>query len=172
MIDLVLEGEEPSTESVCVRANISQASLFRYFETIEELRQAGIARYFERFSDLFTIPKLGIGPFDLRVKRLVTARLSLHSEVAPMSRFARRQAFEIDALAEAVDGLRSTLTAQLAEHFAPELEPLTPDERRQRLAVVAALTSFETWEQLAPLGPTRRRAATIDAITVVVNRNP
>ena len=69
MIDLVLEGHAPpSAEHVIERAGVSQASLFRYFATLDELRQEAIGRYFERFDGLIAIPQpAGMGSLNLQV---------------------------------------------------------------------------------------------------------
>ena len=45
VIDLVGEGNtDPTSEQVAERAGVSVASLFRYFETLEELRQETLRR--------------------------------------------------------------------------------------------------------------------------------
>jgi hypothetical protein len=65
-----------------------------------------------------------------------------------MARLARAQALTVPELDEALGRVRATLADQLSEHFAAELSGLRPSRRRELVAVVAALTSYESWEQL------------------------
>ncbi|MEO2165398.1 MAG: TetR/AcrR family transcriptional regulator, partial [Acidimicrobiales bacterium] len=54
MIDLINEGHAPPTaQQVAQRAGISVATLFRYFETLEDLRQYATQQCLERFAHLF-----------------------------------------------------------------------------------------------------------------------
>ena len=68
-----------------------------------------------------------------------------------------RQAGEVEELSETLRLVRSTLTDQLAQHFEPELARFRPAARRERLAALAALTSFESWDQLREQGLDRSR---------------
>lgn len=160
MIDLVLEGVVPPTvDRVSERAGVSQASLFRYFGTLEELRREAIARYFERFADLLAVPGIGDGPLPGRIERFVAARDVFYDRTAPMARLVRRQAADVAAFSETLGRVRSTFADQAAQHFSPELDHLDRATCDQCVAVIAALTSFEAWDQLADLGAEGRRAA-------------
>ncbi len=153
MIDLVFDGRAPfSAEQVAERAGVSQASVFRYFATLDELRYDAIQRYFERYSHLMAIPDIGEHSLSRRIGNLVEARVSYHEATEPMARLARRQAVEIGEVRETLGRVRSTLTDQLGQHFASELAALRPAARSERLAVIAALTSFESWDQLRAHG--------------------
>lgn len=164
-IDLVLEeGVLPRAEDVAARAGVSPASLFRYFATLDELRAAAISRYFERFDDVMEIPRIGDGTRSSRVARFVAARDGFYSQTAPMARLVRRQAASVDEFAENLARVRATLADQVAQHFAAELGTLDATARVRRTAVIAASTSFEAWEQLAPLGARGRRAALRSAV--------
>ncbi len=165
MIDLVLEGNAPPTvEQVTERAGVSQASLFRYFSTLDELRHESIGRYFQRFDELMAIPDIGEGPLPDRIDRFVAARDAFYARTAPMARLTRRQSADVSDFAETIDRVRATFADQVAQHFAPELDG---DDRR--VAVIAALTSFEAWDQLATLGDDARRVALCDALAAIVD---
>lgn len=148
MIDLALEGHLPPTaEQVAERAGVSQASLFRYFENLDELRQATVQRYFERYAHLFVIPDIGSGPLDGRIERLVDARLAQYEATEPMARLARDRV-AVGAFGAGLHQGRTMLAQQVAEHFAVELQPLAPTRRDDLVAVISTLTSFESWLQL------------------------
>ena len=70
-IDLVLEGNLPPTvEQVVERAGISQATFFRYFESLAALRYDAGARMVERFP-LLHVADPGQGPLRDRIERFV-----------------------------------------------------------------------------------------------------
>ncbi|MFP5489548.1 MAG: hypothetical protein ACLGHQ_14745, partial [Acidimicrobiia bacterium] len=66
------------------------------------------------------------------------------------------QALTVPDLDAALGRVRATLADQLSEHFATELAGLRPGRRREVVAVVAALTSYESWEQLRRQGLDRK----------------
>lgn len=160
MIDLVLEsGTVPGADAVAARAGVSPASLFRYFATLDELRAAAITRYFQRFDAAMEIPRLGDGTLRSRIARFIAARDAFYSQTAPMARLVRRHAEQVEDLGVNLARVRATLADQIAHHFAAELSSFAAAARTQRVAVLAAITSFEAWEQLRPLGDGGRRAA-------------
>ncbi len=155
-IDLILAGvQPPSVDQIADQSGVSTASIYRYFSTVDELRRAGITRYLDRYNDLMAIPDIGVGGLDERVDNLVTSRLAFFETVAPISRLARQQATTSPAMSDTLERVRATLKDQLAQHFAIELDAMRPAARVERLAVIATLTSFEGWDQLAEFGLTR-----------------
>ena len=148
MIDLVLEGNiPPSVEQIAERADVSAASLFRYFETLDDLRRATVDRYFERYSHLFEIPDIGIGPLSGRIKRFTKARSSLHELTEPMARLARLRAPEHVELDQRLHLVRTTLSDQIRHHFDSELATLSPARCEDTVTIISTLTSFEAWDQ-------------------------
>ena len=73
-IDLVLEGHLPPTpQQVSERAGISTATFFRYFESLNAMRQQAAARMLERFP-LLEIPDMGQGTLSDRIERFVAIK--------------------------------------------------------------------------------------------------
>ena len=56
-IDLLLEGRMPKPEDVADRADLSIATLYRYFSTLDELRHDAMTRVLDRYPNLFTVPE-------------------------------------------------------------------------------------------------------------------
>lgn len=153
VIDLILDGgRAPTAEQIAERADVSVASVYRYFETLDELRQLGVQRYFERIDHLLAVPDIGDGPLTDRIDSLVSSRLEFYRVTEPMARMARHQALDIEQMRTTLARVRATLADQVAQHFAPELAALPPSDRRDRVAVIAALTSFEAWDLLQEQG--------------------
>lgn len=146
-IELVFEGHlPPSAEAIAERAGVSVASLFRYFETLDDLRRTTSEAFLERTAHLHEIPDLGEGPLGNRIDGFVAARLALYETNGQMARMLRRQAHEEPTAGQTLEIARGARTDEVRRHFAPELEQLGDDERDDLLGVVVMLTSFESWE--------------------------
>ena len=149
LIALLDEGVQPSTEEIAARAGVSVSSLFRYFDSIDDLQRQVIEVHFQRFGPLFELASIGVGDRDERVARFVDARLELHAAVAPAARLARARAHDQPVIAETLTTTRRMLAAQIREHFAPELDAATPAVAGDAVDAIDSLTSFETWDLLS-----------------------
>ena len=149
MIDLVLEGHlPPSVEQLAARSGVSAASIFRYFDGLDDLRRAATEVYFRRYDHLFEIPDVGVGPLADRITRMVDVRLRLYEIAGPIGRLVRIRAHDDPTAQANLARLRDTYTDQLRHHFDAELSALGAEERADLVGVVATSTSFESWEQL------------------------
>jgi AcrR family transcriptional regulator len=147
-IDLVLEhGQHPRPEEVAERADVSIASLYRYFANLDELRHDAVARLVERFPDLFDISKIGSGDRDQRIASFTAARFALHETLHPLQLLSRAMSQADPAARKHVDAARSAMADQIRHHFDAELHTLSPTRREDTVAAIAALTSVESWEQ-------------------------
>lgn len=148
-MDLAREGgAAPSTEAIAQRAGVSVASLFRYFDGLEDLRRQVIARFFDRYAGLFDIPDVGIGPHAARVERYVAARITLYETIAPLARLSRAQSLDRADIALSLGEMRRQHADATRAHFAPELGAFTRAGIDDRVAVITAMTSFESWDLL------------------------
>jgi AcrR family transcriptional regulator len=148
VVDLLQEGATPpSAAEVAKRAGVSPATLFRYFETIDDLQHEATSRFFERNAPLFEVPASS-GPLDERADGYAAARVTLYDTIAPIARLARVRSFDHPHLARTLHEVRSRMAAQVRTHFAPELRALTPAGRDDAVALITTMTSFESWDQL------------------------
>lgn len=172
MIDLVFEGHLPPTaEQVAERADVSMSSLFRYFETFDELRNQAASRFFDRYAHRYEIQSLGEGSLEQRIDALVSSRLDLHESNHPMSRLIRHRAHQVSVTRERLDWLRAELAGQVREHFRDELAKATPALADDIVGVVGTLTSFEAWDLLRNhhgRSPTQIRRAWKRALAAVL----
>ncbi len=146
VIDLTLKGHPPpSAERVAKHAGVSVASVFRYFDTLDELRTVATQHYFTSYSHIMGIDRIGEDALDDRVARLAAARSTQYEQTEPMARIARQHA-TTSALQDTLSLARSTQTDQIRTHFDAELRSLGKAERDDIVATIATLTSFEAWD--------------------------
>ncbi len=147
-IDLVLEGHLPPTpEQVAERAGISMATYYRYFETRNSLRHDAGRRMLERFP-LLHVRDPGEGPLRARIERFVALRVELWEKVHRLARLQRATVLQDPDAARMVDFVRGMMLDQVQEHFAPELRRRSAARREDAAALIAMITSVESWEQL------------------------
>ncbi len=170
-IDLVLEGNlPPTTEQVAERAGISTATFFRYFETLDVMRRDAMARVMERFPPL-DVAEPGAGPLDERAERFAAARVDLWEQVHLLARLQRSIGLRDPGAAQMIDRGRRALVDEARAHFGPELAALTAAQRDDALALIATLTSVESWEQFRltyERSPMQTRRAWARAISVLL----
>lgn len=149
LFQLLHEGvASPSAEAIASGAGVSVSSLFRYFESLEDLQEQTIAAHFDRFGPLFEIPAIGEGSRDERIARLVDARIALYGSIAPVARLARARALVQPRIAQTLDGTRLSFSTQARAHFAIELGARPGTEVGDIVDLVDTLTSFESWDLL------------------------
>lgn len=148
VVDLLREGRTTlSASEVAARAGVSEATLFRYFATLDDLQQEATDRYFERYAPLFEIPRIGTGSLAERVRRYTAARVDLYETIAPLARVGRARSIDKPHLAETVHLARMRQAVQVREHFHAELERRTPSAAGDLEALITTITSFESWDQ-------------------------
>ena len=152
VLDAVLDlfGEDaasPSPDQVAARSGVSLRSVYRYFDDMESLIRAAMARHLDRVQPLFSVDGLGEGPLNERVERQVDQRLRLFEAAGPVMRAALIRARNNDLIRDRVETVRRNLRVQVDEMFAPELAALGPAGRDVG-AAVDVLLAFESIEHL------------------------
>ncbi len=149
LLDLYGEGKvSPSPDEVAERSGVSRRSLFRYFDDLDDLCRAAIDRQTQRASDLIELKDVGQGALADRVERLTAQRATLFEEIAPAARVGRLRAPYQPIVEDDIRKSRAALGRQIEKHFAPELDELDTDRRRDTLAAADVLCSFETFDLL------------------------
>lgn len=162
VIDLVAEGHTPPTvDQVAERSGVSVASVFRYFESVEEMQSEAVARFGDRYQHLFMwTPPASDSAFGDRLEALVTARLDLYEAIHPVARFARQRSLVNPHVATRLAAVRADQYRQIEASFATELTPLPAHAARQITDAVAAVVAFEGWDLLhSDLGRSRSEIA-------------
>jgi AcrR family transcriptional regulator len=122
--------------------------VYRYFDDMDALVRAAIARNLARMGPLFELEAPGEGPLADRVERTVAARLRLYDGIGPMARAAIARAPQNPIIAERLAETRLYLRRQVEEMFAPELSEVGADTAREVVAGVDVLLGLDSVEHL------------------------
>jgi AcrR family transcriptional regulator len=158
VLELIRGGDlAPSTETIAARAGLSARSLFRYFDDVDDLCRAAIARQHEAVDVILATEVDRQGTVEERAASLVEHRIALFEAMGQVGRFARLRAPFQPLVAEQLTAVRRALRRHLAAAFAGELAAHPEHERA--LAAADVLCSFESYRLLRDDHGLGRRAA-------------
>lgn len=145
MFELLQEGKvPPGPDAIAERAGVSVASIFRYFDGIDDLQLQTLERFRSRFEPLISASIEG--DVHARIAGLVRARLDLYEQAGAIMAVGRLRALEHQPLVEAAARTRGALADQVRATFAVETAGRAPARVADLVAVVDALTSLESWD--------------------------
>ncbi len=149
VLDLFADGSmAPVPAEVAERSGISLRSVYRYFDDMDALVRAAIARNLARMGPFFDLDDPGVGPLEARIERTVTARLRLHDGIAPMARAAVARAPQNPLIDERLQETRLLLRRQVEDMFAPELVDLDREARHDLVAAIDVLLELDSLDHL------------------------
>jgi AcrR family transcriptional regulator len=149
LVALNREGNlSPSAAEVAARAGLSQRSLFRYFDDVDDLNRAAIEEQLARARPLLKIGARSSDPTPVKIRRLVESRSRQYEVLAPVARAARATSSRHPVVAGQVREARAFWREQLRRLFAPELDAMPRDRSNAVLAAADVLCSFESWDLL------------------------
>jgi len=133
----------PKPEEVATRSGVSLRSVYRYYSEPTNLLVAAMARHVELVEPFWQLPGIGEGPLEDRIERLVARRSELYERIGATARAARLAAADNALIRAQFERGRQRLTAQVEEHFAPELTALPPDRRNAVSAAIDVLLQLD-----------------------------
>lgn len=166
VLDAVLElfreeADYPGPAQVAERSGLSLRSVYRYYEDMDELVRAAMARHLGQIQPLFQIDALGEGALLDRIDRIVTQRFRLYEAVAPMMRAALYRERSNELIRLRLHQVRAELRQQVEAMFEPELRRMDAATRREVGAALDVMLEFEAVDllrrQRALSGPETRR---------------
>lgn len=166
VLDLFAEDRlAPNAADVAKRSGVSLRSVYRYYEDIDALVRAAMGRHLERIAPLLDVEAPGVGPLDQRIERFVAARMALYEAAAPTMRAALVRLRANPLLGERIEWARQRLQEQTESMFAPELEAMSADDRRDVSAALDTLGQFESAEHLCA-----QRGYSTDETIAIISR--
>lgn len=134
----------PSCSEIATRAGLSERSLFRYFDDVDDLLRAAADRVVILALPLLELPARPQELTQVKIERLAHARAALFEQAGPAARALRANAHRRAKLAVELDVHRAFLRVQLSELFAPELAA----SATAMLPAIDVLCSAESWDLL------------------------
>ncbi len=134
----------PSCGQIAARAGLSERSLFRYFDDVDDLLRAAADRVVLLAQPLLALAAEPLDLTQVKIERVVHARAALFEQAGPAARALRANAHRHANLAVELEVHRGFLRGQLSELFAPELAARgTPV-----LPAIDVLCSADSWDLL------------------------
>ena len=135
-----------SAAEIASQAGLSQRSLFRYFDDVNDLYRTACATQFERISSFAKISNPGCGSVIEKIEHFVDQRIRLFRQVGNIGRVARAHSHRVPAIDKQLGRGRRLLRNQMLNHFEAELASLERQDRLAATAGIDVLCSFESYE--------------------------
>ena len=160
--ELYREGlYDPNVAEIAARAGLSQRSLFRYFDDVDDLNRAAIEHMIDSARPLLAQGEIDPHlPLAERIDALVTARMKVYEHIAPAARAIRIGAHKHPILAAQLTTGRAFFRGQVEKAF--------PDVDADAVAAADVLLQFESYELL--IQQPRAAAVLTDALTTLLGR--
>ena len=149
LVSLYAEGHaDPSGADIAERAGVSERSLFRHFDDIDDLCHTAFVVQWKRLADRTQLHTPASAPIHEKVAAVVEQRVGLYLDMMNVMRITRMHAVRNNTVLRHVQSSRKEMRSQLEKLFAPECEQMTTDGAKTFLLTANALLSFEHVEQL------------------------
>jgi AcrR family transcriptional regulator len=145
---LISSGEsQPTVARIAELSGVSERSIFRIFESRDALFAAVIQRQSSLIDSLMSeLPTSG--PLADRVHALAEQRARHYEEITPMRLVALRTAERSELVAQRLGLIRQRLRDQLASVLGAELETRSVNARREAIAALDLVSSWDAWHTL------------------------
>ena len=147
LLDLLREGHmDVSAATIAQRAGLSERSIFRYFDDLDDLYRSVCAVQFERERKHAEIDSFRTGSTADKIDHFVAQRVRLFTSIGNVGRASRVFAHRNLVIAKQLRRARTLLRRQVADHFADELAALPAAERQQVATAIDSLCNFESFD--------------------------
>lgn len=149
VVDLFHDGNlSPGVHEIAHRSGISLRSVYRYFDDVDSLIAAAIERRIEQSRPGFRLDRAGQGPLRDRIERFCRARVALFEDLRVVYGAAMVRARLDREVADGLSRLRRSLSNQVEQMFAPELDLLDEEDLRMATLTLDILSQFDSLEIL------------------------
>lgn len=147
VFELIEEGHvPPDVNDLAERSGVSVASIFRYFDGLQDIQIQTMGRFHDRFRHLFLVEGIADASLNQRIEAYVDTRLDMLVEVGSVVALARLRAMENEEFDEAYTAIRELLSEQVHHLFAPETAAMGPESQASFVAIVDSLASPQAWD--------------------------
>ena len=149
LFGLIENGEtEISAALIASKAGLSERSIFRYFDDVNDLYRSVCDLAFSKEIEFTLIDDAGIGSLDTKIENFVNQRVRIYTMNEKIAPAARSFAFKNPVIKNQLVFGRKLLRAQITKHFAEELSVFDKSQQQVAVATIDALTTFESYDMM------------------------
>jgi AcrR family transcriptional regulator len=149
LLGLIENGEiEISAALIASKAGLSERSIFRYFNDVNDLYRSVCDLAFSKEIEFALIDDAGIGSLDTKIENFVNQRVRIYTMNEKIAPAARSFAFKNPIIKNQLVFGRKLLRAQITKHFAEDLSAFDKSEQQVAVATIDALTTFESYDMM------------------------
>ena len=149
LLGLIENGEtEISAALIASKAGLSERSIFRYFDDVNDLYRSVCDLAFSKEIEYALIDDVGIGSLDTKIENFVNQRVRIYTMNEKIAPAARSFAFKNPIIKNQLVVGRKLLRTQIIKHFAEELSVFDKQQQQVAVAIIDSLTTFEYYDMM------------------------
>ena len=149
LLGLIENGEtEISAALIASKAGLSERSIFRYFDDVNDLYRSVCDLAFSKEIEYALIDDVGIGSLDTKIENFVNQRVRIYTMNEKIAPAARSLAFKNPVIKNQLVLGRKLLRTQIMKHFAEELSVFDKQQQQVAVAIIDSLTTFEYYDMM------------------------
>ena len=149
LLSLIENGEtEISAALIASKAGLSERSIFRYFDDVNDLYRSVCDLAFSKEIEYALIDDAGIGSLDTKIENFVNQRVRIYTMNEKIAPAARSFAFKNPIIKNQLVVGRKLLRTQIMKHFAEELSVFDKQQQQVAVAIIDSLTTFEHYDMM------------------------
>jgi AcrR family transcriptional regulator len=149
LLGLIENGEtEISAALIASKAGLSERSIFRYFDDVNDLYRSVCDLAFSKEIEFALIDDAGVGSLDTKIENFINQRVRIYTMNEKIAPAARSFAFKNPIIKNQLVFGRKLLRAQITKHFAEELSAFDKSQQQVAVATIDALTTFESYDMM------------------------
>jgi len=149
LLGLIENGEtEISAALIASKAGLSERSIFRYFDDVNDLYRSVCDLAFSKEIEYALIDDAGVGSLDTKIENFVNQRVRIYTMNEKIAPAARSFAFKNPIIKNQLVVGRKLLRNQIITHFSEELSALDKQQQQVAVAIIDSLTTFEYYDMM------------------------
>jgi len=149
LLGLIENGEtEISAALIASKAGLSERSIFRYFDDVNDLYRSVCDLAFSKEIEYALIDDVSIGSLDTKIENFVNQRVRIYTMNEKIAPAARSFAFKNPIIKNQLVVGRKLLRTQIIKHFAQELSVFDKQQQQVAVAIIDSLTTFEYYDMM------------------------
>jgi AcrR family transcriptional regulator len=149
LLGLIEIGEtEISAAHIASKAGLSERSIFRYFDDVDDLYRSVCDLAFSKEIEFALIDDAGVGSLDTKIENFVNQRVRIYTMNEKVAPAARSFAFKNPVIKNQLVFGRKLLRTQIIKHFAEELSAFDKQQQQAAVAIIDSLTTFESYDMM------------------------